>query len=110
MKDKTNSQGLKGLEHKKPWVLLYFSTTWCAPCKNKAPIMDDVSMQYVDQFNIVNIDVDNDVQLARKFDVRSVPTLVLLDKSNNNSSLTCKVTGAQVKYWLDTKLIARSKN
>jgi thioredoxin 1 len=48
MKDKTNSQGLKGLEHKKPWVLLYFSTTWCAPCKDMALIMDDVSMQYVD--------------------------------------------------------------
>ena len=50
------------------------------------------------------------LQLARKFDVRSVPTLVLLDKSNNNSSLNVGVTGAQVKDWLDTKPIARSKN
>jgi thioredoxin 1 len=110
MKDKANFQGLKALEHKQPWVLLYFSTSWCAPCKDMALIMDDVSIQYVDQLKMVNIDVDNDIQLAKECGVKGVPTLVLLDKSNNKSSLTSGVTGAQVKDWLDTQLIARSKN
>jgi thioredoxin 1 len=110
MKDKANFQGLKALEHKQPWVLLYFSTSWCAPCKDMALIMDDVSIQYVDQLKMVNIDVDNDIQLAKECGVKGVPTLVLLDKSNNKSSLTGGVTGAQVKDWLDTQLIARSKN
>jgi thioredoxin 1 len=109
MKDKINFQGLKELEHKQPWVLLYFSTSWCAPCKDMALIMDDVSIQYVDQLKMVNIDVDDDIQLARECGVKGVPTLVLLDKSNNQSSLIGGVTGAQVKYWLDTQLSATSK-
>ncbi|MFT7007200.1 MAG: thioredoxin 1 [Colwellia sp.] len=109
MKDKANFQGLKALEHKQPWVLLYFSTSWCAPCKDMALIMDDVSIQYVDQLKMVNIDVDNDIQLAKECGVKGVPTLVLLDKSNNKSSLIGGVSGAQVKDWLDTKLSATSK-
>ena len=109
MKDKTNLQGLKELEHKQPWVLLYFSTSWCAPCKDMALIMADVSTQYVHQLEMVNIDVDEDIQLAKECGVKGVPTLVLLDKSNNKSSLIGGVTGAQVKDWLDTQLSARSK-
>jgi thioredoxin 1 len=109
MKDKANFQGLKELEHKQPWVLLYFSTSWCAPCKDMALIIDDVSIQYVDKLKMVNIDVDDDIQLAKECGVKGVPTLVLLDKSNNQSSLIGGVSGAQVKDWLDTQLSATSK-
>lgn len=107
MKDKTYLQGLKGGEHKQPWVLLYFSTSWCAPCKDMALIMDEVSMQYVDQLCMVNVDVDDQMQLAKQCEVKGVPTLVLLDKFNNKSSLIGGVTGAQVKDWLDKQLSTR---
>ncbi|MDX2369640.1 MAG: thioredoxin family protein [Colwellia sp.] len=109
MKDKTNSQALIGLEHKQPWVLLYFSTSWCAPCKNMALIMDEVSIQYVDQLRMIKIDVDDEIKLARECGVKGVPTLVLLDKLNNKSSLIGGVTGTQVKDWLDKELSATAK-
>lgn len=104
MKDKINLQGLKELEHKQPWVLLYFSTSWCAPCKDMTLILDDVSIQYVEQLKMVKIDVDEQMQLARQFNVKGVPTLVLLDKLNNTSSLVGGVTSIQVKEWLDIQL------
>ena len=109
MKDKTILQGLKGGEHRQPWVLLYFSTSWCAPCKDMALIMDEISMQYVNQLRMIKVDVDDEIELAKHFNVKGVPTLLLLGKSNNKSSLIGGVTSAQVKGWLDTQLSVMSK-
>jgi thioredoxin 1 len=104
MKDKVDLQGLITLDHKQPWILLYFNTSWCAPCKDMVQIMDDVSIQYVDQLNLVKIDVDNNIELARECGVKGVPTLVLLDKLSNKSSLVGGVTRTQLNNWLNTQL------
>ena len=104
MKDKGNLQGLNWFEHEQPRVLLYFSTTWCAPCKSMAPIMDEVETQYTVQLKMIKIDVDAQIKLAKQFSVKGVPTLVLLDKLGNKSRLIGGVTTAQIRHWLDTEL------
>jgi thioredoxin 1 len=109
MEDKTNLQSLNGLENKQPWVLLYFSTSWCAPCKDMALIMDEISMQYIDQLEVVKVDVDEQMQLARECDVKGVPTLVLLEELNKKSSLIGGVTSTQVTDWLDIQLHTTSE-
>lgn len=110
MKDKANLDDLKIFEHKQPWLLLYFSTTWCAPCKNMALIIDDISTQYGEHLAMINIDVDEQMPLARQFEVRGVPTLVLLDKLHNTSSLVGGVTKVQVEGWLNKELGSLPKN
>lgn len=104
MKDKTSLQGLKRLEHKQPWVLLYFSTSWCAPCKDMSLIIDDVSIQYVEQLKVIKIDVDDEIELAKECGIKGVPSLVLLDKLDNKSSLIGGVTSDKVKGWLNKQL------
>jgi thioredoxin-like negative regulator of GroEL len=76
-----------------------------------ALIMDEISMQYVNQLRMikVDVDVDDEIELAKHFNVKGVPTLLLLGKSNNKSSLIGGVTSAQVKGWLDTQLSVMSK-
>ena len=54
-------------------TMLYFSAPWCGPCKTLAPIVNELSSQ----INVRKINVDNDTELASKFGIRSVPTLVL---------------------------------
>ena len=54
---------------------IYFSAPWCGPCKTLAPIVNELSSQ----INVRKINVDNDTELASKFGIRSVPTLVLVE-------------------------------
>ena len=52
----------------------YFSAKWCAPCKQLAPIMEEVSKT----IPVKKIDVDSDSGLASSYGIRSVPTVILM--------------------------------
>ena len=54
----------------------YFSATWCGPCKQFKPIMEEIAG---DGYSIEFIDVDNEQNKAEKYGVRSVPTVVIED-------------------------------
>jgi len=104
MKDYQSLQGIKWFSHDKSWVLLYFSTTWCAPCKSMVPIMNDISTRYSDQIKTIKIDVDEQMKLAEQFNVKGVPTLVLLDKDGTQRSLVGGVSTPQIIDWLNNEL------
>lgn len=54
---------------------LYFSATWCGPCKSLSPIMNEVSSQVA----VEKIDVDLDYERAQQYGVRNIPTVILVD-------------------------------
>ncbi len=58
-------------------VLVDFYADWCGPCKMIAPILKDVQEEMQDKVTIVKVDVDADGDLAQRFDVMSIPTLIL---------------------------------
>lgn len=65
--------------------ILKLSTSWCPPCRALAPIFDKVSKkkEFSDiEFISFNVEQDNDEPLVRKFPVRSVPTLLVLDDND----------------------------
>jgi thioredoxin 1 len=58
--------------------LLYFSAPWCMPCKALAPVLEKVAQtQTVEKINI-----DEQFELAQSFNIRSIPTIILVDESN----------------------------
>ena len=57
-------------------VLVDFFANWCGPCKMIAPVLEEMAKED-DSFNIVKVDVDVEQELAMKFGVMSIPTLVL---------------------------------
>lgn len=59
-------------------VLVDFSATWCGPCQKMAPLIDELASKYDGKAKIVKVDVDNSQDLATKYGVMSVPTIVLL--------------------------------
>ena len=66
----------KLLESTEP-VLVDFSAEWCGPCKQLKPILDQVKAKVGEQAKIIKIDIDKNRSLADKFQIRSVPTLIL---------------------------------
>lgn len=58
--------------------LLDFTAKWCGPCKVMNPVLDKLADEYKGRVDIVAIDVDEEPALAQRFDVRSMPTFVVM--------------------------------
>lgn len=58
-------------------VLVDFWASWCMPCKMLAPVLDEVAEQ-TDEFKICKVNVDEESDLAMKYRVMSIPTLVVM--------------------------------
>jgi thioredoxin 1 len=58
-------------------VLVDFSAGWCAPCKKLEPIVEELANDYSGRVKVVKVDVDKAPNIAAKFGVMSVPTLIL---------------------------------
>lgn len=58
-------------------VLVDFYADWCGPCKMIAPILTDLAGDLDGQAEIVKVNVDEEGALAQRFDVMSIPTLIL---------------------------------
>lgn len=58
-------------------TLVDFFATWCGPCKMQSPILEQLKEKVGDAATIVKIDVDRNPELSAKYQVRSVPTLII---------------------------------
>jgi thioredoxin 1 len=84
-------------------MIYYFTADWCNPCKKVRPVVEEINRESINKFKI--IDVDSEMELVKKFDIRSVPTFILLKDGKEIK----RITGAQTREQLED-FISYEKN
>ena len=65
------------LESDKP-VLIDFWASWCAPCRMLSPVIDEIAEEKGEEVKVCKINVDEEPSLAQKYNVMSIPTLIVI--------------------------------
>ncbi len=74
-------------------VLVDFWAEWCGPCKMIAPVLDQIAMENPHRLRIGKINIDENLELARRFNVMSIPTLLLF----KDGEVQLRIVGAKGK-------------
>ncbi len=67
-------------------VVVDFSATWCGPCQMVAPVLDEISNE-LPQISFYNIDVDENMEIAREYGIASIPALLILKDGQKQDML-----------------------
>ena len=77
-------------------MILYFTADWCSPCKQTRPIVEELNREQI-MAKFFIIDVDLEIEMAKDFEIKSVPTFVVM-KDNKEIH---RVTGAKTRQQLE---------
>ena len=58
-------------------IVVDFWAEWCGPCKMIAPVLEDIATEHTGRIQIVKLNVDDNPNVARRYDVMSIPTLLV---------------------------------
>ena len=88
------------LEAPRP-VLVDFGAEWCGPCVAVAPVIRNLALEYADRLTVASVDVDADPQLAARYGVRSLPTVMLLEGGEIRRVLVGARSGQEYRAAID---------
>lgn len=85
-------------------VLVDFWAEWCGPCKMIAPMLDEVAEEFKDKLTIAKVNVDDNPKTPQRFNVRSIPTLILFKNGQVEGQMVGAQRKANLTAFLESKL------
>jgi len=82
-------------------VIIDFHALWCSPCKMQSPILKEIAAELGDRIKNLKIDVDQNSEIASRYNVQSVPTLIIF----KNGKLVWRQSGVVSKNQLFSVLM-----
>jgi len=83
-------------------VIIDFWAEWCGPCRMVGPLVEEVAAEYEGKAVVGKCDVDNNSEIAQKYSIRNIPTILFL----KNGEVADKLVGAVPKAKITEKLDA----
>lgn len=83
-------------------VLVDFWAEWCGPCKMIAPILKEIAAEKADSLKVAKVNVDDNLEISRRFEVMSIPTLILF----KDGEPVVRIIGAKPKAQILQELSA----
>ncbi len=81
-------------------VLVDFWAEWCGPCRMVSPILDQIQAEHPDKITILKLNVDENPDLAMKYQITSIPAMKVFDKGQVQTT----IIGAKPKFALEQDL------
>jgi thioredoxin 1 len=85
-------------------VLIDFWAEWCGPCKMIAPLLDEVADEYEEKLTVVKLNIDENPNIAQKFGIRSIPTLMIFKGGEPHAQKLGAMSKGQLSEFLDSNL------
>jgi len=91
------------LKSDKP-VLVDFFAVWCGPCRQMLPVADELSQEMAASVKIVKLDVDEAEEVAARYDIQSIPTMILFKNGEKAAEHHGACTKAELISWIQSNL------
>jgi len=85
-------------------VFVDFWATWCGPCKIIAPIVEELAKEYEGKVNFVKVDVDQNKELASKYNIFSIPTLAIFSNGQVVSPAAGTASKESIRNYIDKNI------
>ncbi|MDF3982282.1 thioredoxin [Luteibacter sahnii] len=90
-------------------ILVDLWAEWCGPCKSLGPILEKLAVEYAGAFRLAKVDVDAEQQIAAAFQVRSIPTVMLVSGGGIVDGFTGALPEGQIREFLQSHGIVPSE-
>jgi thioredoxin len=82
-------------------VLVDYWAEWCGPCKMIGPIVEESAVQYANRLTVAKLNVDENPGIARRYNVRGIPTLMLFKDGNPVATHVGSLSKSQLQAFID---------
>jgi thioredoxin 1 len=87
-------------------VLVDFWAEWCGPCRQIAPVLDEIAAERTGKITVVKVNIDKNPATPQKYGVRGIPTLIIFKNGQAASTKVGSLPKSKLVEWIDSVVAA----